>query len=350
MSTVKQELGPVLYELRKEDKSWNEIKEILGNVYTANTLRGVHSKYLTMMRKGGPKITGTLAAANEVDDSVAWQRALLASQRRRKTERQRNAYQGLKFKGGTVCIVTFADMHAGSTGVDYQRIKDEIELVGAAPATYIGINGDVVDNYIIGNLAKLNMHEQITIKEQWAIARHILRLTGPRLLFSLSGNHDEWTRTLSGVDYFREVVASIHPNILYDIHEMKLKVQVGEAAHYWRVRHKWRGSSIYNDTHAIERAAKFDKGRYFDVGIAAHTHRSGVCREFNNGGRTGLAILCGAFKEFDSYADVLGVPQPNGATGVAVIMDDKGNRFGTSNLELACDYMKTIHRKSMVKS
>ena len=109
-----------------------------------------------------------------------------------------------------------------------------------------------------------------------------------------------------------------------------------------RARHSWKGSSIYNDTHGIERASKFDKGGEFDVGIGAHTHSSGLYRQFNNGGHTGHAILCGSYKRYDDFADRHGFSKSNESAAVAMVFSEAG-AWGTNDLEIAADYMRTMY-------
>ncbi|RMG91144.1 MAG: hypothetical protein D6706_18520, partial [Chloroflexi bacterium] len=111
-----------------------------------------------------------------------------------------------------------------------------------------------------------------------------------------------------------------------------------------KLRHKWRGSSIYNPTHAIERAAKFDKGDHFDIGVGAHTHVSGLVRMFNNGTKTGLAVQCGTYKRHDNFAEEVGFEQPNAMTAVPVVIHGRHRYTTFSTLDDALDYMNLYWR------
>ena len=105
-----------------------------------------------------------------------------------------------------------------------------------------------------------------------------------------------------------------------------------------RIRHIWRGHSDYNDTHAIEKAAKWDQD--FVWGVGAHTHASGLVREFNIGGIEGLAMLCGSYKVYDSYASMKGFPKPNRHTAVTIVFDaNEEEMVGFSNIITAANYI-----------
>ncbi len=288
-----------------------------------------------------PIIEGALAQLETIDEEAVWQRAVELSRQRLAASRREGR---LVFDYGTVGLAFLADLHLGGEGVDYQRIDREIDLILATPGLYVVAVGDLLDNFIIGKLLSLRIDQTpFRISEEWALVRRVLRRLAPRLVASVAGNHDNWTGLLGGVDYFRDVTEQIvGRHILYDRHELRFTVQVGDAAVPFKARHKWRGASIYNPTHATEREAKFDGSYYWRVGVAAHTHDSGVVREFNNRGQTGMACLCGSYKVDDEYALASGFTAPNGATAVVVVVDEDGDFWGTSNLRAATKYLAAV--------
>jgi hypothetical protein len=290
-----------------------------------------------------PIIEGALDQLETIDEEAVWRRAVELS-RKRLAARTREGR--LVFDYGAVGLAFLADLHLGGEGVDYERIDREIDHILATPGLYIVAVGDLLDNFIVGKLLSLRVDQTpFRISEEWALVRRVLRRIAPRLVASVAGNHDNWTGLLAGVDYFREVTEQIvGRHILYHPHELRFTVQVGEAAVPFKARHKWRGASIYNPTHATEREAKFDGSYYWRVGVAAHTHASGVVREFNNRGQTALSCLCGSYKVDDDYAVASGFPAPNGATAVVVVVDEDGDFWGTSNLRAAAKYLSAVHR------
>lgn len=277
--------------------------------------------------------------APTIDGREVWRRAAQLAERQLTRRRPPVA----AFDYGPVCIVSTADWHLGSDGTDYARLEKELNIIADTPGMYVGFVGDALDNFIIGKLLSLRMHTSFKVTEEWAMVRYALGIIGPKLLYAVGGNHDAWTAGAAGIDYLADVVRAFAA-VPYDANELTLEVQVGGASYMLRARHKWRLTSMLNPTHGIEQASRFDKGRGFDVGIGAHTHASGLSREFNNGGRTGIAQLCGAYKREDEFAKRQGFAQPNEATAVATIFTEAG-MWGTSNLQLAADYMTALYKE-----
>jgi len=166
----------------------------------------------------------------------------------------------------------------------------------------------------------------------------------------VGGNHDFWAKLLTGVAYFQEVLRDINPAVIYDHHQLDLTVHVGECKFNGMLRHKWRGSSIYNPTHGQERALRWEGGE-IDFADGAHTHVSGVARGFNIGERSCMAIQIGAYKRIDAYAEQEGFPTANNSTGVAVVFDDEtGTMTGFESLEFASRFMRSIYGTNNTES
>lgn len=292
-----------------------------------------------------PTVTGvSITEAEGIDAEEVWREAIQASRKVKQKERKR-ASQQISFDSGPVCLVCMADIHAGAVGVDYDGLQKDLELIRDTPGMYLFFVGDMLDNFIVGRLAALMLHRKFTIREEWVLVRRVVELAAPKMLACVSGNHDHWTTALSGIDYFREVWEDKAPNALYDTDDLQVTVSVGASNYRWRLRHKWRGYSQYNPTHAIEKAALFDKGLAFDIGVGAHIHTAGVSRFFNNGGKTGLAVLCGTYKFYDEYAKSGGFPQANEQTSQAVILDEHGHILAVNSLEAASQYMKRMYKE-----
>lgn len=281
-----------------------------------------------------PNVDG-VAACEPPDEDEVYERALAEWRKTRELIRRRSS-QHLRFESGPVCVVWLADLHLGGAGIDYPRVFEEAQIVADTPGMWAATVGDLVDQFILGRMAQERMETRLSIPDEWVLLRRYLRILGPKLLICVRGNHDGWIKALSGVDYFRDVVAEIAPDVLYNASDCRFRLEVG--AHAWRVRvrHKWRGSSIYNPSHGIERAAKWDQN--FDVGVGAHTHRGGFARGFSAGGRDCMAVMCGTYKRHDNYAEAQGFHAARRTTGVATIFH-QGQVMGVEYLPLAAEIM-----------
>lgn len=282
-----------------------------------------------------------VAAWRPPDEEEVFRRACEEWEAVRWLEAQRSA-QRISFDRGPVCLVFSGDHHLGSRGTDYPRCFAEAELVRDTAGMYAVLLGDLLDNFVIGQLRQVRDDTRFTIGDEWALVRRYLRVIGPKLVAQVAGNHDQWAKTLIGVDYFREVAGSIAPGCIYDADDARVEVQVGEWTLPMRIRHHWQGHSIYNITHGIERAAKWDQD--FLLAAGAHKHRGGVARPFVVGGQHGMAVMVGTYKRVDAFARRLGVPRVNDSTAVAVLLDDETRSMtGFDNLEMAARYMEQVY-------
>jgi hypothetical protein len=294
----------------------------------------------TEQEANGWYVTGV--TADETEDEEAAYRHACEEYDRTVLRFLRQQNQRLRYPDRrAVCIVGVGDQHFGNPGTDVRRAMEEAEIIAETPGMYAVVLGDAIDNYILAKMQHLNFNHTQPVKMQDVLLKRYLRIIGPKLALWVSGNHEGWTQDITGRDPIKAVVGQFAPKALYHTDDCRVTVQVGP--HEWpgRIRHKWRGNSIYNLTHAIERAWRFDHD--FVWAIGAHTHRSGAVREFNAGGQIGVAALLGSYKTIDTYAIELGVEKANGNTAVALLMDgETGTITGYSNLELAAKIMRSL--------
>jgi hypothetical protein len=232
------------------------------------------------------------------------------------------------------------DLHLGSSGTDYPRVFSEAETIAKTPRMYAILCGDLLDNFIVPKLMAARMDSAIGICDEWALVTKYLRLIAPKLLASVEGNHEHWTWVLGGVNYFADVLKGISPNALFDTDDMIVNVFVKDYCYPLRIRHNWRHRSIYNLTHGIEQAARFDGGAMIWVG--AHTHASGVIRGFNARGDNGAAVLCGSYKVRDEHAKRKGFARHNTQTAQTLILFDDGTKIACESVARAATTIRAL--------
>jgi hypothetical protein len=162
-----------------------------------------------------------------------------------------------------------------------------------------------------------------------------------RLLAVNAGNHEAWTFRLVGIDFTKEVVPGAH--VLYDADEIKATIHVGDHEVKVWSRHKWRGTSIYNQTHGQERAARFDTADY-DVFVGAHSHTGAVSREFILNASRKIAIQTGSYKIVDDFSQVMGFPMHDASTACALVINDSGSMFASADLLAVKEYMSATYK------
>lgn len=247
--------------------------------------------------------------------------------------------QHIRFTHGPVALFFLGDQHFGSLGTDTKRAFDEQEVILDTPGSYVWQLGDTLDNFIVGKLVAENMKPSAAVREQWWVAEEYLKRFEDKLVAAVGGNHEGWTLKVSGIDFAREITPS---GVLYDADDLRATVHVGE--HQFRVwsRHKWRGNSIYSQTHGQERAARFDSADY-DIYVGAHTHTGAVAREFILNASRKLAVQTGSYKRHDDFARVVGFPDSDSSTACGVVLHEDGSYFAASDLRAIQKYMQTVY-------
>lgn len=293
-----------------------------------------------------PKIEGvTVDAAAELlpDKKEVWARGKYNFDVWRRYHEERRK-QKIVFDQARIGLVWMADLHLGDDGVDYQRLENETILIRDTPNMYSMLGGDATNNFIYKAMTQIRNGANFSIPNEFGMLSYWLDLSYSKLIAVLAGNHDNWFSKLTGIDYFREQVAKMSPAVLYDQDEIVFTLVVGGWERIVKARHKWRGFSQYNNTHAIQKSTKF--GNPFHIGLGAHLHSGGFTQQFDiaeDGGRVeAYALLAGAYKIYDGYARACGYEETNPYTAVGIIVDgERHTMTGYTNLEaMAYDLKK----------
>lgn len=188
-------------------------------------------------------------------------------------------------------ILLFGDPHLGDPGCDLETLTRHMALVRETPGLY-GINlGDLSNNWI-GGLQRLYGHQETTADDERALVDWCVG--GVDWLAVILGNHDKWS---SHAEH-----ACKNAGVAYVSHGAKFNIHAGGTVFRLDARHKRRGFSMYNASHAQLKA--LFRGNPCHVVTAAHIHQSAET-VINNPqtGHTGIALQVGAYKKHDEYAD-----------------------------------------------
>jgi len=253
-----------------------------------------------------------------------------------KDKNEREKAQRIKLPNRPCALVPLADQHFGGKS-NYSQLRADAEIIAVTPDMYAINAGDTVDNFIIGKLANIQKEQPTTFEQELRAAIWWVETIAPKLLVWISGNHESWTRKLSGIDFWRSKLRNCA--CLYDPHQCVFEVEHNGHCTTWCVRHKWRGSSIFNPTHGLEVGWE-RMGIDYDIAIGGHTHIATLHREFVKHGRKRDAILLGTYKLRDEYGKDLGFAESYGESGSgAMIMLPDGRRFWTDCLDTAADML-----------
>lgn len=287
-----------------------------------------------------PIITG-LTANESYDTDEIWDIAELSFDFNVEKERRRLA-QKIEFGKQPIALALLSDLHIGNATTDYRQLRKDAETIKNTDGMYAIFHGDGIDNWIVPKLMQLQRGQAVNFEQELLLFESWLSMISDKLVAVVSGNHDNWTHSLSGVDIVKRMLK--HTKVLYDRDEIRTVIVVGDNHWEFCIRHKWLGSSIYNPTHGIERYSRM--GASFDIGIGGHTHIASISREFvSYDNRQCTAIITGTYKKYDGFARQLGLPHcPHNGSG-AIILKPNGTHLWIRNLEDAAEYITYLRKK-----
>lgn len=174
-----------------------------------------------------------------------------------------------EFPTDRVSAVTFsADKHiALKAPVSLRRIRIDGEVMADTPDLHVVEVGDAVDNHIKHRAAVLSSESKP--QTQYEFFDHYLALIKHRILCMVTGNHEYWTKQIAGIDVV-QWLADKH-RICYAPHEARLTCRVGTQTYRIGVRHQYRLSSSFNQTHSVKQWVRLGASD-FDIAVIGHHH------------------------------------------------------------------------------
>jgi hypothetical protein len=194
----------------------------------------------------------------------------------------------------------FADVHSGSSEVDYERLKWEVDEIKRNPYMKVFLGGDMADSFCwnpaqFGDIANLD--------EQNLYLRRMLEYMGyENVLGAVVGNHEKWTRR-TGLDMYTE----IRKNIPVFDGVGTVDLVINGITYTGAIMHKAKGYSYFNPNHPQKRFAMENEG--YDFVMSAHTHKGSEQSQIKDTakGSKKVVFLSGkTFKAGDDFLDTQG--------------------------------------------
>lgn len=240
-------------------------------------------------------------------------------------------------------IVPLSDIHGGAK-CDYEAIVKDLKLIRDTQDCYAIVAGDVTDNFIIGKLTAIQKHQPTTLDEEILFAEWFCKMIAEKILVWVSGNHDNWTYKVSGIDPYKYYLKN--SSCLYDRNEVVFDLCHDDMSEKWVIRHKWRGNSIFNPTHGMEVSWERN-GDDFDVAIGGHTHIATLHRPFIKHDKKRHAVLIGTYKLLDEYGKELGFANTHSDSrgSGAFVYDKNFKKKWFDSVEEGVDYLNYLKTK-----
>ena len=232
-------------------------------------------------------------------------------------------------------LVLLSDIHGGGK-TDYTALEEDLRIINTTEGMYVGNLGDNTDNFVIGKLQSIQREQSTTFDMEARFLEWLFEKIKGSLAFWCAGNHDNWTKRVSGFDITREALKGVP--CLYDPHEIYFTLKWAGHSQRWLARHKWKGTSVFNPTHGLE--VGWERvGKDFDVSCGGHTHIATLCRPFIREEKKRFAVLLGTYKVRDNYAREIGFPASYGTGSGAFVYHPDGRVVWCEDLETARDIL-----------
>lgn len=216
---------------------------------------------------------------------------------------------------GPYALMFFGDPHLDDDGCHLPLWDSHVDLAASTDHLYAVNIGDTTNNWA-GRLARLWADQNASAETARKLVKHYLAERGIPWLLWLSGNHDMWDGPVG------RAVFENHAPEFVTLEDWQAKVTLvspcGTKIRLWAA-HNFKGNSIWNNLHGLERAAQMQDWAHLYV--AGHHHDSGL-RQGENTHRHFVYNLMRVrgYKYMDHYADVHGFGEHEyGAAGVAIV-------------------------------
>lgn len=271
----------------------------------------------------------------DLDFDAVWD-ALLSMQTALTHIRKDQTEAVVKFdKREPVAVAFMGDVHMGDLGVDYQQLKEDIQLIKETENLFLVTGGDYINNFMKRN-KNYNEYEVVQPRVQWKLAEWFFAELEDSLLAVCSGNHDMWTEELTQVDNLYNILRRL--NLLYTKHGANLKLQFPGYEYSVKFKHNFRAGSSLNPTHGVKQMVRMDADA--DVAALFDTH-VGAVEEYIYKEMWRVAIRTGTYKVNDHWANAMGFEgNARPCVPVVVFHPDKRYMQVTRSLQQGVDLLE----------
>ena len=294
---------------------------------------------------------------DKVDGTVDWEKALirhgnLAAAREAEELQQKKCTVDLTKHGSDpICIMLMSDVHIGSAQCDTAALISHIKLLKNIPNLYTIIHGDLMEFAISQRMLDAVLGQTGSVQEQARVYQAILHDLGSKVLAVCSGNHDERSARMCGVDVVEFLLRAVKGRGVYLRDGGTVTLKLRGVEYFWSVMHGdgMKGQSMYSNTAASASHARFRVG-WHDIHSSGHTHEPEVKVTYEpraNGAPKQPSVLlkAGSYKTkgFESYVDRMGLTGPEDAIMPAVILfPDSKQVIPFLRVEDAVDVLKGL--------
>lgn len=277
----------------------------------------------------------------EIDDSVA---ALSPTQ---ESTEFRAPDDGLP-----IGIAFSGDWHLGASGIESERLRADLKLIGTTDGLYVAGMGDYVEGVGIYNKAASALYEGLFNDGDLQEAASItyFRYADGKWIAVGEGNHDAWMRRSAGVSRLSRILRQLGVRgqrpPYFSQGGGTIFAHVGHQRYVIAIVHNATGNSRLNTTNAQRRV--FDSWPQWegcDVICCGHLHFNDLHIQSRKGSRC-LYLRSGTAKTRDSYAADHGFRPEYGIPLTILLPDEKRVlAFRGDDFRLGVDYLTWLREQ-----
>lgn len=217
-----------------------------------------------------------------------------------------------------IVILLASDIHYGSMGVNYHKLKEYLDIVEEMPNFYLACNGDEVDAFnAIFHPTGMTENPLPPQVQSRAIAKKLKDLDDMGKIAVISqGNHNRGGFA-GGQDWYDSFLSSFKCPVFTQ--GGKIHIVHGGVVYTGIINHTYWGKSKLNPTNAVKRMIEYEGGGNIDFGWIGHVHQSSY-EHFERGGRDVIAVVSGTFKEDDKWAAQNGIGGRGQSPGISLVL------------------------------
>jgi|TARA_R100000049_G_scaffold293_1_gene742 hypothetical protein len=247
------------------------LAEYLGITRNAVRKKLARMGILTSKLKAGEFTIRPEEPPSEMPVEQVWEEFEKQNQRKIAKHKNDGKYVA-KFPHEVIAVSFISDQHiAGNNIVALKRMREDAELIAATPGLFACLGGDTIDNHIKHRAAAL--HARTTPGDQYELFDYYLSLFADSILGVITGNHDDWTPQIAGVDVIGAICKK--HGIACSSDEARISAKVGKVVYKLAWRHKYRFNSSINQTHSPKQWYRFGP-EPFDIGVVCHHHETAI--------------------------------------------------------------------------
>jgi hypothetical protein len=242
-----------------------------------------------------------------------------------------------------VALCISSDWHVSTSGTDVHGLLALADYVATTPGLYSIAVGDLFDNPIKHRGGSVG-----AVSDELRLLDIIVKRYRGKLLGTTSGNHDDWSKVMSGIDALKTL--ALRHRIHYAPDELVWRVQIVApwdtdevtAEYVIATRHQWRRHSNLNPTHACKTWLQEQQCNWEtipDVLAIGHNHTAAIGSE-QYAGREVHYLRMGSWQRDSAYARAKGFADYEPTAPTVVLPPTQGRVVCFAKPDQAVQHMR----------